>query len=247
MYTVKQLADLAGVSRRTLRYYDDIGLLKPARRGDNGYRYYDRQALLRLQQILFYREIGFSLSAIRQILDAPDFELEQALRNHRDALQRRIHRLERLVAAVDDTLAYLKGDPQVSEKQIFEPFSEEKQAAYAEQARQKYNPQIVDESMKRWKNYSPAQQQRILEEGNEIYNAICANMQHGATSAEVQAWIARWHQHLRNFYEPTPQMLRGLGQMYATSPDFRERLAALHPDLPDFLNAAIQAYCEGLP
>jgi DNA-binding transcriptional MerR regulator len=79
VYTVKQLADLAGVSRRTLRYYDEIGLLAPSQKAENGYRYYDDAAVLRLQQILFFRELGLSLEAIRTTVDAPDFDVVQSL------------------------------------------------------------------------------------------------------------------------------------------------------------------------
>jgi DNA-binding transcriptional MerR regulator len=89
-YTVKQLADLAGISRRTLHYYDEIGLLKPSMQGQNKYRYYTDQAVLRLQQILFYREMGLRLSDIRDVLDQPDFDVLQSLQSHKQALQTRV-------------------------------------------------------------------------------------------------------------------------------------------------------------
>ena len=96
MYTVKQVAEVAGVSVRTLHHYDEIGLLPPSRVGSNGYRYYDEATLLRLQQILFYREIGLELLQIKDILDQPDFEVTEALRSHRKALQAKIERLQNL-------------------------------------------------------------------------------------------------------------------------------------------------------
>ncbi|HEX7975780.1 MAG TPA: MerR family transcriptional regulator [Anaerolineales bacterium] len=97
-YTVKQLSGLAGVSARTLHYYDEIGLLHPEQVGQNGYRYYGEGSLLRLQQILFYKELDLSLQEIREILDQPDFDLVRALESHRTALQRRQRRLDRLIA-----------------------------------------------------------------------------------------------------------------------------------------------------
>lgn len=245
-YTVKQLADLAGVTKRTLHYYDEIGLLKPSTQGCNRYRYYDEDALLRLQQILFYRELGLRLEDIKAVLDQPDFDLARALREHRRALLQRSERLQRLIRTVDETLDILEGRKILNEKTLFGGFSEEEQAVYAEEARRKYGPELVDESMRRWKSYSQEQKQQILAEGNAIYSGIAAAMDQGADSPEVQELIARWHQHLRHFYEPTPAMLRGLGQMYAESLDFRARFETLHPDLPDFLNAAIQIYCERL-
>src|SRR5689334_7076537 len=101
MYTVKQLSELAEVSVRTLHYYDEIGLLHPVQVGTNGYRHYDDAALLRLQQILFYREIGLELSQIKEILDSPDFDVLVALRSHRNILQEKISRMEELVNTVD--------------------------------------------------------------------------------------------------------------------------------------------------
>jgi DNA-binding transcriptional MerR regulator len=109
MYTVKQLSEMAGVTPRTLRFYDRIGLLKPTRVGTNGYRYYDHEALLRLQQILLYRELDLPLERIRAILARPDFEIEAALVSHKAELARRRTRLERIIATVEDTLQHLKG------------------------------------------------------------------------------------------------------------------------------------------
>src|SRR5690349_16977752 len=108
--TVKRLSRLAGVSVRTLHFYDEIGLLRPARVGANGYRYYGQTALLRLQQILFYKELGLSLEEIAEVLDRPGFDVAAALLEHRRALEQRLGRLHRLIATVDQTIAYLKGD-----------------------------------------------------------------------------------------------------------------------------------------
>jgi DNA-binding transcriptional MerR regulator len=106
-YTVKRLSKLAGVSVRTLHFYDEIGLLRPARVAANGYRYYGDAALLRLQQILFYKELGLSLDEIAEVLDQPEFDVARALEAHRRALQQRLSRLRRLMTTVDQTIAYL--------------------------------------------------------------------------------------------------------------------------------------------
>src|SRR5688572_23930036 len=109
VYTVKQLAALANVSPRTLHYYDEIELLKPATYGSNGYRYYGQEAVLKLQQILFFKELGFSLDQIKMIIGRPDFDLLHALEVHRKALQQRSMRLASLIQTVDRTILYLKG------------------------------------------------------------------------------------------------------------------------------------------
>src|SRR5215510_9131728 len=107
VYTVKQLSDLAGVSVRTLHYYDEIGLLRPTSVGENGYRYYDDDAMLRLQQILLYREMELELLQIKDILDSPDFDLVSALRSHRTVIQEKIKRLQNLVHTVDSTIMHV--------------------------------------------------------------------------------------------------------------------------------------------
>ncbi|NUQ55782.1 MAG: MerR family transcriptional regulator, partial [Dehalococcoidia bacterium] len=104
VYTVKQLADLAGITVRTLHHYDAIGLLRPSDVGANGYRYYDEAAVFRLQQILLYRELGLELAQIKDVLDSPDFDLAAALRSHRAALEAKLNRMSELIRTVDRTL-----------------------------------------------------------------------------------------------------------------------------------------------
>src|SRR5688572_25910301 len=126
MYTVKQLSDLAGVSVRTLHYYDEIGLLKPSAVGENGYRYYTEDSLFRLQQILFFREMDLGLLQIKDIIEAQGFDLVTALQTHRSTLQEKIERLQTLIHTVDTTIMHLVGEVNMSKKKIFEGFNEEK-------------------------------------------------------------------------------------------------------------------------
>lgn len=244
-YTVKQLADLAGVSRRTLHHYDEIELLKPSMQGSNKYRYYNDEAALRLQQILFYRELGLRLNEIRELLEQPEFDVLRALQSHKFALQKRVERLERLIGTVDKTINHLNGGIEMKSEEIFAGFSEEQQEEYAEEARQRWDPELVNQSMKRWKNYSQEKQQKIMAEGRDIYQDIFDHMGQGHESAVVQDLVAQWHQNMRYFYEPTIPMLRGLGQMYVDSPDFRANFEKFSPEYPEFLCEAIQFYCEG--
>lgn len=248
MYTVKQLSDLAGVSVRTLHYYDEIDLLHPTQVGENGYRYYDDAALLRLQQILFYREIGLELMQIRDVLDSPDFDLLTALRSHRGALEEKINRLESLVDTVNRTIMHLSGEADMSKKQLFEGFSEEKQKDYEREARLQWGPDSVNESIRRWNSYGADKQQAIQQQGGQIYTEIAGALEAGkpAQSAEVQVLLQRWHDHLRNFYEPTLDVLRGLGEGYHTHPDFITFFQQIHPGLPDYLAEGIVQYVDDL-
>jgi len=169
MFTVKQLSKLAGVTPRTLRYYDAIGLLKPARVGENGYRYYGRDSALRLQQILFYRELDLPLEDIRRILGERDFDLLSALESHKQMLGKRAARLRRLIQTVDETIRHLKGETSMSNTDFFAGFSEEKQEEYARQAEEMYDPETVRASNRRWKAYPAEKKQAILDEGRQIY------------------------------------------------------------------------------
>ncbi len=243
MHTVKQLSTLAGVSVRTLHYYDEIDLLKPSSVGRNGYRYYDDQAVFRLQQILFYRELDIDLPQIKAILDDPDFDVVTALQHHRKALQTRMERLQTLVQTVDNTILHHLGEVNMSNKQLFKGFSAEQQKTYEAEAEKLWGPS-VRETARLWNSYSKEQQAAIMQEGSQVYLDLVAHMSLGPTSPEVQAILERWHQHLRYFYEPTPEILRGLGQHYNTDPAFHANFADLHPDLPAFLEQAIMHYCD---
>jgi DNA-binding transcriptional MerR regulator len=241
-YTVRQLADLAGVTPRALRHYDAIGLLRPSSVGDNGYRYYDDAAALRLQQILFYREMGMELSAIREVLDAPEFETAAALERHRAALVARVDRLHHLIHTIDRTLLHLQGEIEMTTQDLFAGFDEETQARYEKEAAEMYDPQTVAESSRRWKGYSAEDKARIQREGGAVYQDMVALLDRDPADAAVQAVVGRWHANLRAFYEPTPAILRGLAQGYEEDPRFAAFFAGLHPDLPAFLRRAIDVY-----
>jgi DNA-binding transcriptional MerR regulator len=244
VYTVKQLAKLASVSVRTLHYYDEIGLLKPSSLGGNGYRHYEEEALLKLQQILFYRELELSLDEIKAVTGRPDFDVETALRSHREALQGRVERLKRLIQTVDNTIDHLKGNETMNAKGLFEGFSEEEQEKYAQEAEQLYDPETVKASNRKWKSYSPAQKEHILTEGKAIYSDLAAAMPRGAENPEVQIIIARWHQHIQNFWSPNDEQLLGLADLYNDDPRFKANYDKIDPKLAGFMREAVKVYLK---
>ncbi|MHC1781790.1 MAG: MerR family transcriptional regulator [Anaerolineaceae bacterium] len=245
-YTVKQLAALAGISARTLHYYDQIGLLRPGRNPDNGYRIYDQPAALRLQQIMFLRELGMPLEDIHGILDRPDFELLKALEQHRLALQTRQERLSTLLQTVDHTISFLKGNVTMEAKQLFQGFSDEHQKEYEKEAASRWGDDRVKESNKLWNSYSAEKKQQIADEGNAVYADLAEAIPAGPESPRAQACIARWDQHLRYFYEPTPEILLGLADLYNDDPAFNEKFVKVHPDLAAFMRKAIHIYVKNL-
>lgn len=245
MLTVKQLSQLAGVTTRTLHYYDEIGLLEPESVRANGYRYYGDDSLLKLQQILFYRELDLPLENIKQIMGRRDYDVLEALESHKQSLGQRVDRLERLVRTVDDTILHLKGQKEMSKEQLFEAFSDEQQEEYARQAEQMYDPATVRESNRKWKAYSAEEKQRILDEGGQIYTDMVAAMPKGADSPEVQAVVERWRRHMDYFWTPNPDQLLALAEGYNDDPRFKANFDKIHPDLAAFMGAAVRVYVDG--
>jgi DNA-binding transcriptional MerR regulator len=244
MYTVKQLATLAGVSVRTLHYYDEIGLLKPSTVATNGYRQYDREALLRLQQILYFRELDLGLKDIQAIVARPDFDVLAALQAHRGELHRRARRLARLVRTLDKTILHLKGEAEMSNSELFAGFSEEQEKQYAAEARERWGAATVDASYKLWHSYGPEKQAQIMAEARANTLALAAAMPQGPASPEAQAAVAAWAKHMEYFYKPSLETLRGLGQMYVEDDRFAANYRPIHPDLPEFFRDAINVYVE---
>ncbi len=221
-----------------------LGCSSPKSIGENGYRYYGEKSMLRLQQILFYRELDMPLDEIKKIMGRRDFDVLAALENHKLELQKRIKRLDHLIETVDKTINHLKGENIMSPKGLFEGFSEEQQAEYAKQAEQMYDPETVRESNRKWKNYSAEKKQAIMDEGKQVYLDMIAVMPKGADSPEVQAIVERWRKHMDYFWTPNLDQLLALASMYGESPDFKANFDQMHPDLADFMHAAVKIYVE---
>jgi MerR family transcriptional regulator, thiopeptide resistance regulator len=153
----------------------------------------------------------------------------------------------RLIATVDRTVLHLVGEMRTRNmNKMFEGFSEEKQRQYEEEATRRYGADSVAASAGRWKSYTPAQREQIMAEGKRIYLDLVEAMPTGVESAATQAILARWHQHIRNFYEPSFEVLAGLGTIYEHDPEFHATFAAFHPELPGFFSKAVAVYVDAL-
>jgi DNA-binding transcriptional MerR regulator len=246
MLTIKQISQLAHVTPRTLRYYDQIGLLPPEDIGENGYRYYSDVSLLKLQQILFYRELDMPLEQIKEIMGRENYDLQEALEDHKDQLGKRIIRLQKLITTVDQTLKYLKGEEEMNKKVLFDAFNEEEQEKMEKEAMQMYDPETVKESNRKWKDYSMAEKQKIGEEGNAVYQGFVDAMSKGPGSQEAQACVQRWHDHMNYFWTPNPDQLIGLADLYNDDPRFKKNFDKVHPDLAQFVREAVMIYVNKL-
>jgi len=247
-YQVKKLAEISGVSVRTLHLYDELGLLKPAHRGANGYRYYEKSQLLVLQQILLYRELGFELKQIKRIICKPSFDRISALVSYRRVLEQNLMRTKKLIATVDKTIDYLKGKHSMSNQELFGGFSPEVQARYEQKIVERFGERAqrhIAESKARVKNWTKAD----WEKSGKAFAAICQDLVKlmdygaGAESAEVQQVIRRHYEWLNQFWTPNRESYAGHGQFIADS-KLRHAFEEHDPKLPEFLREAIGIYAE---
>lgn len=245
-YTINELATLAGVSVRTLHHYDEIGLLSPGRAA-NGYRTYGEADLLRLQQILFFRELDFALEDIAQALAKPDFDMAAGLAEHGERLREKKDRLDALLATIDKTLAKLSGKKDMSDDELFDAFMEKHEKEYAAEAEEQWGgTDAYRQSTERVKKMSKDDLKRIAKAGEELTASIAATMTGGPASTETQALIAKHYDGLRAFYEPTPELYRGLGNMYVDDPRFRAYYERFDPALPEFMRDAMVIFCDSI-
>ena len=246
-YTVNKLAKLSGVSVRTLHFYDEIGLLKPAFYGDNNYRYYEEEQLLLLQQILFYKELGFPLNDIQKILGSADFDKITALTSHKNILQGDLNRVQHLIKTIDNTIAYLKGEKMLKLEEIFHGFTEEKQKMYEDFLVENNVSQAVINSMrdkvKNWKSDEWLENKR---EADQIYAALGAAIDNrlNPESTEVQALIEKHYQMTSVFWTPTKKTYIALGQFYRSHLDFVTFYEEIHPKLLPFMVEGMKIYAE---
>lgn len=245
--TVKAVADLAGISIRALHHYDEIGLLKPAGQSASGYRLYSQQDLERLQQILFFRELGFGLKEIREIIDSPGFDRRQALLTHRAALQQRRERIDRLINTVDRTLASIeKEDAPMTKDEMKDLFDGFDPSEHEDEARQRWGgSREFEESRERTRKYTRADWENIKAEAGEIYQNLANLMDRDPGDAAVQEWIGRWHQHInRWYYTCSLEVFRGLGEMYVQDERFTKNIDKTRPGLARFLRDGMRVYCD---
>jgi DNA-binding transcriptional MerR regulator len=243
-FATGELARLSGVSARTLQFYDKIGLLKPESYSESGYRRYDEAAALRLQQILFFRELGFELAEIRSVMDKPDFNLLSALLSHRQLLEEKAGRLGELLETVDRTISKLKGEKDMDIKEYYVGFNDIEVDAMRKEAREKYGEKTVADSEAKVMAMGKARFDAVQAEFGEIYHNIVAGMEKGPESPEVQKQVARWRELMENFHHYTDEMILGLGRMYSEDERFAAFYLKFHPDMPAFMTKAIEYYIE---
>lgn len=249
MYTVSRLSKLSGVSIRTLHYYDEIGLLIPSYKSESGYRYYTKEQLLILQQILFFKEIGFELKQVHKILKSNDFDKINALKSHKKIMQQNIKRMKSLIITIDKTINHLEKETIMKDQEIFWGFKKEKQKEYEQYLIQRYGKGTEDriaESYKNIKNWKKEDWDYIKIECDDIYKKLVIALENNIDpeSKEVQELTYRYFLIISKFYKPTKEVFSGLGQLYIEHPDFRKVYDKYHPKLAEYLAKAMKIYSE---
>lgn len=246
-YTVNKLAKISGVSVRTLHFYDEIGLLKPAYYGDNNYRYYEEAQLLILQQILFFRELGFQLSDIQRIISSPDFDKVKTLESHRKILEKNLDQTRILIETVDKTIAHLRGNEPMKLEEVFHGFNAEKQKLYENfLVENGVSQDVINKSKDKIKNWTKDQWLENKREADKIHAELVSaiNNHLDPSSAEVQKLIKKHYQMTTIFWTPTRETYIGLSQLYCSHPDFVKFYDEIHPKLLQYLMEAMNIFAE---
>jgi DNA-binding transcriptional MerR regulator len=247
-YTVQKLAQLAGVSTRTLRYYDEIGILKPARINSSGYRIYGQREVDRLQQILFLRELGVGLESIKDIVTAPSFDGAKALRAHLEKLLEKREQLDALIANVNKTIAVTEGRMVMSDKEKFEGFKkkmvEDNEKKYGKEIRDKYGKDTVEKSNAKMMNMSQQQYEEVTALDKQVQLTIKEAFKTGDPSSDLAQKAADLHKQWLTYYwaEYNKEAHAGLAQMYVDDERFTAYYDKEQPGTAEFLRDAILIY-----
>ena len=248
-YTVGKLAKISSISVRTLHWYDEIGLLKPVHCRENGYRYYEAEQLLQLQQILFFRQLGFKLSDIQKMLTDKDFDRIRALCAHKKILEESITCKIKLIDTIDKTLLHLTGEQNMQDEDFYAGLSLEKKKEY-ETYLVKYQGTIAEDlilgSIKRTMSLNKSELEEINRVGNEIYKELseCIERELGPRSDEVQSLIHRHYQMVECLYDISKDVYTGLAQLYCEHPDFKKCFEHYHPKIIEFIAEGMRVYAH---
>jgi DNA-binding transcriptional MerR regulator len=250
LYTVKQVAKLSGVSVRTLHLYDEISLLKPVVRTESRYRLYGEKELLRLQQILFYKELDFSLEQIGNILDNPEFDIFHAMQGHREALLKRRERMDTLIATIDKTIVQLNEKTMLKPEELYTGLPKEVGTAHRDQAMKKYGAETVERSEKSLRKMGKEGFEKLKAEAKEISEQLFRLQGEDFTTTAVQKQIARHYGTTRMFWgtsqltDKQAEAYKGLGQLYVADERFTMHNGKPQPAFALFMSKAMTHFAD---
>ncbi|WP_449355821.1 MerR family transcriptional regulator [Virgibacillus natechei] len=241
---VKEVADLVGISVRTLHHYDEIGLLIPEDTTASGYRLYSQDDLKTLQQILFFRELDFPLKKIKQIINSPSFNQQEALELHRTMLLEKRSRLDHMIRTIDKTIQHNQGEIDMSDKEKFEGF-DFSHNPYEQEARERWGDQAVEASNTAVNNMYKSEKEAFEAEFNDIYRKL-AEIRHESPESDVaQEGIKVWYDFLNRMGSYSLDAFKGLGQMYVDDARFTKNIDQFGDGLAVFMRDAMAIYADG--
>ncbi len=240
---ISEVAKLTGITVRTLHYYDEIGLLKPSEITEAGYRLYSREDLEILQQILFFRELDFPLSQIKEIMNNPNYDKEEALKKQKELLIQQRQRIEGLIKLIEKRI---EGDNNMSFKEFDMNEIEENKKKYAKEVKERWGTsKAYEESEKKTSSYNKEKWGDINQETSEIFKEFAELRNSDPGSEEVQELVRRWQKYITdNFYTCTNEILSGLGLMYVEDERFKENLDKNGEGTAKLMEEAIKIYCS---
>lgn len=240
---ISEVAKLSGITVRTLHYYDEIGLLKPNKITEAGYRVYSNEDLETLQQILFFRELDFQLNEIKEIMMNPNYDKNKALNKHKELLIEKRERLDGLINLIDKTI---KGDNNMSFKEFDNSKIEENKNKYAEEVKNRWgNTDAYKEYEKKTKSYDKNAWNTINEDMAKILKEFADNRNEDPNSDIAQELVEKWRMYITsNFYNCTKEILSGLGLMYTSDERFKNNIDQYGEGTAEFMAKAIELYCS---
>ncbi|MEC9488677.1 MAG: MerR family transcriptional regulator [Halanaerobium sp.] len=247
-YTVKELAELSGITSRTVRYYDEIDLLKPARINPSGYRIYGPDEVTRLQQILFYRELDVGLDSIKKILNSPSFDEVTALKEHREKLFEKKEQLELLIVNLDRTIMSKERGIIMNDQERFEGFKkrlvDDNEKKYGKEIREKYGDEVVENSNKKVKNMTQEEYAEVTEIEKKLMVTLHSAIKTGDPAGELAQKAADLHRQWISYYWDSynEEAHAGVAQMYTADERFKAYYDKEQPGTAEFLRDAILIY-----
>jgi len=247
-YSINKLSRLSGVTTRTLRYYDEINLLKPVRVASSGYRIYGAKEVDRLQQILIYRELEFSLDEIRSILQKPDVDVEKVFESHLRMLREKQEQLNKLIHNVTKSMAFMKGEITMSDIEKFEGLKQnlidENEKKYGEEIRSKYGDKAIEESNQYLKNMPKEQYEESIRLSQEFDQVIREALETGDPAGELAQKACDLHRRWLEIFYPkyNKEYHKNLGEMYVCDERFKAHYEKIAPGCTEFLRDAIMIY-----
>ena len=249
-YSILELSKIAKVSTRTLRYYHEINLLYPKRTNSSGYRIYGEKEVDKLQQILFYKSLGFKLEDIKNIINSPSFDIMTALNNHKKELIKRRKEIDLLIENVEKTISYKKGEINMSDKEKFEAFKKhlinKNEESYGKEIRDKYGDDQINKSNEKMLGLSKEEYAKFEELGEKIIETLKEAMEEnnpaGQKAQEACELHKKWLEYSWNFY--SKEAHKNLGEMYILDERFKKYYDNNQEGMAEFFRDALNIYTK---